>query len=265
MRKIAVSLSNNQHIARTTTCVNLAAGLARKGYRVLLVDTDPKSQANLMLGICPSLGLLELLKEEPQSEEALVMARENLWLLAGNHRLVELERSLERKEIGSETVLKEGLAQFESKFDYIILDTPSTWGPLMINALFCAQEVLIPIPISVNSLYWVLKFQQAIEHIRRYNDQLSLGYVLPVFLNCKELYSIDILQQLYDYYGEVVCPPIRYSTQLPETPALGQTIFEYAPLSAAALDYQRLAENIEGANRKRHGRSVDNFRALFSS
>jgi chromosome partitioning protein len=199
-----------------------------------------------MLGISPTVGLSELIRERARSEEAVVMARENLWLLSGNRKLAEFEKMLERKDIASETILKEGLVQFDSKFDYIILDTPSSWGTLMINALFYAQEVLIPIPISVGSLYKVLKFQQDLDHIRNYNKQLSLCYVLPVFFNCRELHSMEILQQLYDYYGQIVCSPIRYSTQLPETHAFGQTIFEYAPLSSAALDYTRLTENIEG-------------------
>jgi nitrogenase subunit NifH len=116
-----------------------------------------------------------------------------------------------------------------------------------------AQEVLIPIPISVGSLYKVLKFQQALDQVRRYHKQLSLCYVLPIFLTSRESHSIEILQQLYDYYGQLVCSPIRYSTQLPETPALGQTIFEYAPLSAAALDYDRLTEDVDYANE----RSID--------
>jgi chromosome partitioning protein len=251
MRKIAVCLSNH-HTGRTTTCVNLAAGLARKGYRVLLVDTDPKSQVSLMLGVGPTSGLLELIREGAKSEEAIVIARENLWLLASDHKLVELERMLERKDIGNERVLKEGLVQFESKFDYVIVDTPPAWGTLMINALFYAQEVLIPIPVSVSSLYKVLKFQQTLDHIKKYNKQLSLRYVLPIFLTCRELHSIEILQQLYDYYGQLVCLPIRYSTQLPETPAFGQTIFEYAPLSAAALDYERLTENVDYTSVRKH-------------
>lgn len=99
VRRIGVCLSKGG-VGKTTTAVNLAAGCALAGYKVLLVDTDTQGQSAYMLGVKPPGGLAELLTQELIQEETLFKARENLWLLAGGKSLAGVKRLINRKDFG---------------------------------------------------------------------------------------------------------------------------------------------------------------------
>lgn len=243
MRRIAISLCQNK-VGRTTTALNLAAGLARKNLRVLLVEADIKSQASFMLGLWPQIGLAELISGEIGSKEALVLARDCLWLLPGGQKLAKTERHIENRLLANEMVLLETLGTLDQDFDYIILDTPGIWGPLTINVLFYAHELLVPINMQTSALYRMLEFEKYITKIRESRAKISIKYVLPMFLDSKVQKSLEIIEQLASYYGSELCPPIRYSESLCEAPAYGQTIFEYAPYSTGAQDYERLIQQV---------------------
>lgn len=121
-RLIGVSLSKGG-VGKTTTSVNLAAGLALAGFKVLLVDTDTQGQDSFMLGLKPKAGLTELVTQELEPEEAIVQARDKLWLLAGGKSLAGLKRIIDRKDFGGERTLAETLRPIEKNYDYIIIDT----------------------------------------------------------------------------------------------------------------------------------------------
>ena len=106
MRKIAVSLSKGG-VGKTTTAVNLSAGLARSGYKVLLIDTDTQGQSSRALGVRPGAGLAELISGEVKPEEAVLEARPDLFLLSGGRSLAGLKRLIDRKDYGSEMTLSE--------------------------------------------------------------------------------------------------------------------------------------------------------------
>ena len=122
MRKIAVSLAKGG-TGKTTTAVNLSAGLARDGYMVLLVDTDTQGQVGAMLGIHPEFGLAELIEDELDPQQVVIEAREQLWVLAGTRSLAGLKRSIARKDFGGEKMLAESLAPLDDQFDFVILDS----------------------------------------------------------------------------------------------------------------------------------------------
>lgn len=243
MRKIAVALSKGG-VGKTTTAVNLAAGLARQGKSVLLVDVDTQGQVSRMLGCTPPFGLAELISGEKTIEEAVYPARERLGLLGGGRSLAGLKRLITRKDFGGEQTLAEGLAVVEDHYDYVILDTAPGWDALSINVLFYAVDVIAPVSLEVMSLQSLLEFRRSLESIQRYRTELALRYVLPTFLDRRVKKSAEILSLLESHYPQQYCTPIRYSVRLSESPGYGQTIYEYAPQSPGAHDYQALAERI---------------------
>jgi len=243
MRRLAVSLSKGG-VGKSTSAVNLAAGLARAGASVLLVDTDTQGQLSSMLGVKPEAGLAELVLGQRSPEEAIVQVRDGLWLLAGGRALAGVTAQITRKEFGGEQTLSEALAFLDDRYNFLIMDTAPGWSSMTINVLFYAQEVLAPVSLEVLTLHGLLEFEKSLTSIQRYNKALALRYVLPTFLDLRVKKSQEILQQLQAHYGEKACSPIRYNVRLSEAPGFGQTIYEYAPGSTGAQDYQRLTERI---------------------
>ena len=243
MRKIAISLSKGG-TGKSSSSVSIAHGLARSGKRVLLVDTDDQGQDGFLLGIKPEKGLAELINEESSFDEITIQARNNLWLLAGGKLLSGIKREIGRKDFRGEHTLSDTLSPVEERFDYIIIDTSPSLDTLTVNSLFYADEILTPVSLEVLSLNSLAEFTKRIEAIKQYNNKLSHAYVLPTFFDGRVKKSKEILDLLKKHYNEKVCAPIRYNVRISEAPGFGQTIFEYAPKSPAAIDYQKIIERI---------------------
>ena len=243
MRKLAISLSKGG-VGKTTSAVNLSAGLASTGSRVLLVDCDTQGQASSMLGVQAEVGLAELVAGDCTPEDAIMLVRENLWLLAGGRGLAGVKRLIDRKDFGGEQRLREALEPLEDRYDYVILDTAPGWDAMTVNVLFYAQEILAPVSLEVLTLRGLLDFIQSLESIQRYHSSLTLRYILPTFLDRRVKKSEEILVQLKEHFSQQICAPIRYNVRLSEAPGYGQTILEYAASSTGAEDYKKLVERI---------------------
>lgn len=243
MRKIAVALSKGG-VGKTTTAVNLAAGLADQGRRVLLVDVDTQGQAGRSLGLQPEVGLGEFALGEASVEGVVLPARENLWLLGGGRSLSGLRMAINKREFGGEQTLAEALSSLDGQYDFVVLDTAPGWDTLTINVLFYAEEVLSPVSMEVLTLQGLLDFARNLESIQRYHPELKLSYVLPTFVDGRVRKSEEILEQLERFFAGQLCPPVRYNVRLSEAPGYGQTIYEYAPRSAGAADYRALTERV---------------------
>jgi len=243
MRKIAVCLSKGG-VGKTTTAINLAHGLALAGSTVLLVDTDTQGQVAKALGIEAKTGLAELLAQQIGPEDAIVTARERLWLLAGGRALAGAKREIDRRTFGGELALAEALEPMENKYDFVILDTAPSLDILSINVLFYAKEVLTPVSPEVLTLQGVIEFQHSLAGVQKYQSGLTLKYVLPTFYDLRVKKSREILDQLRLHYEQQLCSPIKYSVRLSEAPGFGQTIFEYDPKSPGADGYRALTQRI---------------------
>lgn len=242
-RKIGVTLSKGG-VGKTTTAVNLAAGLSMAGFNVLLIDTDTQGQASYILGVKPKSGLTELLTEKLLPEQAIIQARERLSLLAGGKSLAGVKRLIGRKDFGGELTLTEALTPLSGKYDYIIVDTSPGWDPLTVNVLFYVNEILAPVSLEVMTLQGLVEFTKSIATIQKYRSEIELTYILPTFFDKRVRKSATILKKLTQIYEDKVCAPIRYNVKLSETPAYGQTIFEFAPDSPGAEDYRELVRTV---------------------
>lgn len=243
LRKIAVSLSKGG-TGKTTTAVSLSAGLATKGYSVLLIDADTQDQVSKYLDVSPTLSLAEVVSQQAKPEDAITPARDHLYILSGGRALAGVKRLISQKEFGGEMTLTEALTPIENEFDYVIVDTSPGWDALTINVLFYVEEVLSPVSLEVLTLQGVIEFTKSLTQIQQYHAKLSLKYILPTFLDRRVKKSEEVLEQLEAHYDEQLCDPIRYNVRLSEAPGFGQTIFEYAPTSKGAKDYKKLTERI---------------------
>ena len=242
-RRIAVSLSKGG-TGKSTTLTSVAHGLALAGYNVLAVDTDTQGQVAEIFGVQPEYGLAELVAEEVSPQDALIQAREGLWVLAGGRGLAGTKQLIAKQEFGSEQVLTRALAPYEGSFDYILVDTSPGWDALTINVLFYVNELIAPVALEVLAVRGLIHFENRIKDIQSYHQNLQMRYILPTFLDGRVKKSQEILQQLRDHYGERTCDPIRYNVRVSEAPGYGLSIFEYDPKSSGAADYAALVERI---------------------
>ncbi|WDP89196.1 MAG: AAA family ATPase [Desulfobacter sp.] len=242
-RKICITLSKGG-VGKTTTSVNLGAGLALAGYKVLLVDTDTQGQSSYILGKRPSAGLTELLTKELPMEECLVEARKDLWLLGGGRSLAGVKRIIDRKSFGAEYTLAEVLKPLDQQFDFILIDTAPGWDQLIVNVLFYATEVLVPVALEVMPLQGLSEFIKSLGAIQKYRKEIQLKYIVPTFMDARIKGPQTLYEQLQKLYPKHLCFPIRYNESLAEAPSYGKTIFEYAPGSNGSEDYRKLVKRI---------------------
>jgi chromosome partitioning protein len=244
MRKIAVSLSKGG-VGKSTTAVHLAHSLALAGSSVLLVDTDVQGQCASFLGVKPVAGLAELVNGSVKAEEAVIEAREKLWLLAGGRGLAEVKMQIARQGIGGERTLLDALAPLDGHYDFLLLDTAPGWDSLTIASLLCANEILAPVALDVASLLGLLEFKRSLGAVQKHHKKPELKYVLPTFMDRRVRKCEEILGHLKLHFGELLCEPIRYSVRLSEAPGYGQTVFENAPGCSGAQDYRELTKRIK--------------------
>ena len=243
MRKIAVTMSKGG-VGKTTTAVNVAAGLAARGLSTLLIDTDTQGQAARALGVAPTAGLAELVAGETTPGEAIREARPGLYLLAGGQALAGTKREMARRDYGAEHMLSEALEPFSGRVAYVVVDTGPGWDSLLVNVLFYVEELLCPVSLEGLAVAGLVDFVQRIEAIRSYRQGLELRYILPTGLDKRTAQSGEILEQLESYFRGRVLEPIPYNVRLSEAAARGLSIREYAPSSTGATAYERLVDTL---------------------
>jgi chromosome partitioning protein len=238
-------------VGKTTTAVNLAHGLAANGQRVLLIDCDTQNQIAKFLGVRPEYGLYEFITEQQKNgatiskNNTIYLSRENLWILAGGIRLVELKNWLgEQPRELRQTILKAKLVPKPGTLDYVIFDCAPGWDVLSVNILMAANEVLCPVALQGPALEGLKTFFQYLQSAQKLNLDLRLKYILPTMFDRRTRQSSQIMQQVSKYFSRQICDPIHYNVRLSEAPSHGQTIFEYQSRSRGAEDYEKLTRRI---------------------
>ena len=242
MRKIAFTNAKGG-VAKTTTCVNIGAGLALAGYRTLLVDCDTQGHVTKSLGVQAGEGLAELVQGDANLGDVQIEARENLFVIAGGGALSGVKRLISRRDMRSELVLSEVFEDLRG-YDFVLLDTAPSWDVLSVNCLFYVDEILIPVSMEVLALQGIGDFLGRVNQVQYYREDLVIRGIIPTFYDGRVRKSAEILEQLERHFPDAVWPAVRYNARLSEAPGFGQHIFEYAKKSNGAADYARLAERL---------------------
>lgn len=241
-----IAISNQKGgCAKTTTAVNLAAGLAHAGRRVLLIDLDPQANASDWLDVAEAMtGSVDIFTTEQSLDEFVSPSSvAGVSVIPGSGALSTLDRLL-LSDPRPETFLKRRLATLSTdQWDDVILDTPPTLGLLTLNALTAADQLLVPVTTQVLSLSGVAQLMQTVDRVREdLNPSLALLGVLASRVDMRTLHAQDVIQALVESFGnKLLNTRIRENIRLAEAPSFRESIFQYRPKSGAAEDYRALA------------------------
>ncbi len=240
-RRLAV-FNHKGGTGKTTTSVSVAAGLAQRGLRVLLVDTDSQGNVAVSLDVKPQTSLYHVVVMGMKAKDAAVNVRPNLDVLASNETLAAAELYLAGRQ-NRDRVLRDRLASATEHYDVIVLDCSPSLSLMNQNALVFADGILVPVACDFLSLVGV---RQVIKTVKNVNSLLhhpvQIFGVLPTFYDARARICRDAVDTLTQHFGDRCLAPVRSTTKIKEAPAQGRTIFEYAPESNAADDYGRLID-----------------------
>lgn len=248
MRTIAIA-NQKGGVGKTTTAITLGHGLALRGKRVLLVDTDPQGHVALGLGLRGfDKTLAELLDGKATLTECIIEGRPGLDVIPADDRLASTKRGLARDDLGAHRLSKslEGLGGY----DFAIVDCSPGWDTLSVAVLLLVNEVILPCNLEFLSLVGVRSQLESILTVQGYNSDLTIAFILPTKLDRRTRQSEEALAMLREHFGDLVAEPIRINVALSEAASFGQSIFEYSPRSRGAEDYTRLAKEVLQWQRK---------------
>ncbi|MGC6419036.1 MAG: AAA family ATPase [Bradymonadia bacterium] len=242
-RRIAV-LNQKGGTGKTTTSVNLAAGLAEAGYKTLLVDLDAQGNVAVSLGLTSKRTIYHVLVEGANPSECVMNVSENFDALISNTSLAQAEVRLVNTPRNRFKVLANRMVSM-TNYDYIIMDCGPSLSVLNQNALTYADNIIIPVSCDYLSLVGV---KQILRTLKKVNELLlhpvSILGVIPTFFDVRTRISVEAVNTLKSYFKDRVLPPIRINTRLREAPGHKKTIFEYAPDSRGSQDYRRLVKSV---------------------
>ena len=246
-------------VGKTTTAVNLSAALATLGLRVGLIDLDPQAHATLHFGIEPKPdepSIYQVLTGKARLGEVLRPVAENLWVMVSSLDLAAAELELVNV-IGREVILRDKLRDDPPPVDYLLIDCPPSLGILTLNALAAVGEVFIPLQPHFFALHGLSRLLETIDLVAaRINDKLRLGGVMLCMYDAGTRLAAEVGQDVDAFFqnargqatpwadAQVFQTRIRRNVRLAEAPSFGQSIFQYAPDSHGAEDYQRLAAEV---------------------
>ena len=241
-RRVAI-LNQKGGTGKTTTAVNLAAGLADRGFDTLLVDVDAQGNVGTSLGIRGERSLYHVTAGEAAAEDVLVPVRGHLDVITADATLAMADVLLARIDGARDRVLAERLAPLRARYQYVVLDCGPSLSLLNQNALSFADEVLIPVSCDYLALVGVKQVLRTLKDIDKHlGHAVRISGVVPTFFDGRVRLAREAVDTLSGHFKERLYEPIRRSTRLAEAPSHRQTIFEYAPDSPGAEDYRRLVD-----------------------
>jgi chromosome partitioning protein len=245
-----ISFANQKGgVGKTTSAVNIAACLGKKGKKVLLVDMDPQGNATSGVGISKKSiknTVYEVLLGEISAKDAIITTKyRNLSVLPATIALAGAE--LDLNEIGEKGKgMAKALEEVKDEYDYVIIDCPPTLGLLTINALSASNGVIIPMQCEFYSLEGLSQLILTIKRVRQsYNPNLEITGILLTMYNGRLLLTNQVIDELKKYYAhKLFKTPVSRSVRLSEAPSYGEPICYYDPYSKGALEYADIAKEL---------------------
>ncbi len=249
MTRILAIANQKGGVGKTTTSVNLAASLAQKGRRVLVVDMDPQANATSGLGMprgSVQEGIYEALTlDRPIRELTQLTEVPNLWLVPATRELAGAEIELVAIE-QRERRLERALAPVIDRYDYIVLDCPPSLGLLTLNALVAAQAVVIPMQCEYYALEGLSRLVETIEQVRTaFNPTLELQGIVLTMVDPRMNLTQQVVDEVRAHFREKVYKTsIPRNVRLSEAPSHGKPILLYDNKSTGSQSYLALAQEM---------------------
>ena len=234
-------------VGKTTTVVNVAAALARKGQRVLLIDLDPQANATSALGLDSRelAGVYDALLEEVSPAECVTRAEEGFDVMPSNAALAGAEVELV-PAMARERRLANVVAPLLNDYDWILVDCPPSLGLLTINALTAAQSVIVPVQCEYMALEGLSRLMETLEMVRRsVNPGLSVFGMVMTMYDSRTRLAQQVVDDVRAHYNDAVFETVVPRTvRLSEAPSFGKSIFLYEPDGRGAEAYEALTREV---------------------
>ena len=260
-------------VGKTTTTFNLGVALAHAGKRVLLVDSDPQGDLTTYMGIhdpdnipvtLSTLMERSIKDEDINSKEAILKHDEGIDLIPSNLELSSMEVSLVNA-MSREFTLRNCLSDIKDKYDYVLIDCMPSLGMITINALACADKVIIPVQSEFLAAKGMSHLMNTVLKVRKQiNPNLKVGGILLTMVDGRTNLSKDIASELRSTYGTVFK---LYDNQIPrgvkaaESSRMGESVLSYDSSSKVAQSYKDFAKEVLDYERKEKTRNSDGLQA----
>ena len=249
MGKIIALANQKGGVGKTTTSINLAAGLAYLGKKVLLVDLDPQANATQGIGVREEVrkSTYELLLQDADPSECIITKRiPPLDIIPATIDLAGSDLEMANYDQNRDKLLKAKLAPLREKYDYILIDCPPTLGLFNTNALTAADSVIIPVQCEYYALEGLTQLLASIRMVQKVsNPQLYIEGVLLTMYDARTKLSVEVQQEVRKYFKERVYRSyIPRNIRLSEAPSYGKSIFEHDIKSEGARAYAALAKEV---------------------
>jgi len=243
MKKIVIA-NHKGGVGKTTSSINISAGLAKKGKNVLIIDADPQSN------LTDSFGIFDPVKDLYQSFSKgdplpIINVKKNLSIVPNSLNFSGIELEIAGR-MPREIILKELMAGLDKTFDYCIIDCPPSLGLITLNALVAADEVYIPMEAEFLAYRGIDSIVGIINLVKKhFNPGLMIKGVFFTKYNEQRVLTKEIKNQIKGYFGDnLMKTAIRVNVALAEAQSSGKDIFEYDPKSNGAKDYMSLVNEI---------------------
>ena len=258
--RVLVVANQKGGVGKTTSTVNVAAGLAQLGQKVLVIDLDPQGNASTALGVDHHRGVpstYDMLVEGQPLADVITECAElpGLWVVPATIDLagaeIELVSVVAREQrlaraINAHPLIGSAAQVGDERFDYVFVDCPPSLGLLTLNALVAGREMFIPIQAEYYALEGLGMLLETVEMVRQHlNPQLDISTILLTMYDARTRLASGVAEEVRSHFGDqVLKTAVPRSVRVSEAPSYGQTVMTYDPASAGALSYLEAAREI---------------------
>ena len=246
MARVIALVNQKGGVGKTTSTINIGAGLHKAGKRVLMIDLDPQGNLTVSVGVeayTLENTVFEILKSECSAQEATI--NRGYDIIPADIRLSGADMEISAVP-GREMLLKEALTPIMGSYDYILIDCPPSLGLITLNGLTAAREIFIPLQaefLALNGMAQLLNTVKAVQ--KRLNPQLDITGIITTLYDGRKNLNKEVLEKIRQYFpNKTFATLIRDNIALAEAPSFGQDIYEYKPDSKGAEDYTALCDEI---------------------